>query len=234
MSNNLETAIVAYLLLAFAIGCDDSSSVPEEADQPVGAAVPQEKKSERTEAPAPAKVQDDQSGKTARTRLYSITEEDACTYFYPRWNLADDKLSRDVDRLLPELFGIMRLEYDGRNSSSPSWAAVAFCVLLDSPRADEIFKKLLCDKDTRMGTRLYALCGVYWTDRKIFKKYLSDFRDCDEDIEESSGCFIYRRKVKDIVARIENGYLPHMLMCYSWKPEYIKIHKQWCERRPRR
>jgi len=74
----------------------------------------------------------------------------------------------------------------------------AFRTILESAEADRAFKRLL--REAPPAGQLYALCGLYWTDKAFFdeavKPYLTDFRE----IVAQSGCVLWRRPIREVVA----------------------------------
>jgi len=74
---------------------------------------------------------------------------------------------------------------------------VTFRALSKNPQADAAFKQLLVDATT--AGKLYALCGVYYTDPAFFEKAVQPFRHSREEVPTVMGCIISRDTVGSIV-----------------------------------
>lgn len=81
----------------------------------------------------------------------------------------------------------------------PSQLVLAFYKLSKEPLADKAFKHLL--KEATLAGQLYALCGLYFTDRDFFTKAVEKYRNSDETVENMSGCMTFPVKIKDLVDR---------------------------------
>jgi HEAT repeat protein len=91
-----------------------------------------------------------------------------------------------------------------------SHEAIALRRILDSPCADAVFKDLL-EQGENTTVKLYALCGLYFTDHKAFEKALAPYLESDEDVRYQWGCIVDRRLVKDLARDLANGELPNDL-----------------------
>ena len=74
---------------------------------------------------------------------------------------------------------------------------VAFNTLLQEKAADEAFKSLLAE--AQIAGRLYALCGVYFTDREFFLQEIETYKTSGEEVQTMSGCLIHSERVSKIV-----------------------------------
>jgi hypothetical protein len=75
----------------------------------------------------------------------------------------------------------------------------AFRTILESGQADRAFKRLLREAPT--AGQLYALCGLYWTDREFFDEAVTRFLADSREIWVQSGCIVFQRPVSDVVAK---------------------------------
>lgn len=73
----------------------------------------------------------------------------------------------------------------------------SFNVILKEKAADEAFKSLLRQAPT--AGKLYALCGLYFTDYEFFRKEVGKYVKSDESVEVMSGCEIFSEKVAKLV-----------------------------------
>ena len=58
---------------------------------------------------------------------------------------------------------------------APSCNAIAFQVILEADTSDLVFKALL--QEATLVGKLYALCGVYFTDPDFFAGAVNEFRE---------------------------------------------------------
>src|SRR5262249_38318549 len=79
----------------------------------------------------------------------------------------------------------------------------AFRTLLESPHADAAFKQLLTEATT--AGKLYALCGLYYTDPAFFEKAVEPFRHSNDRIETVMGCIVSGNTVGAIVEKSGPG-----------------------------
>lgn len=73
----------------------------------------------------------------------------------------------------------------------------SFNLLLKEEAADEAFKGLLNEATT--AGKLYALCGLYFTDYETFQKETENLAKSAESVETMSGCLISSEKVANLV-----------------------------------
>jgi hypothetical protein len=85
----------------------------------------------------------------------------------------------------------------------------AFRTILNGHNADSLFKRLL--EEAKMPAKLYALCGLYYTDEERFRKEVEKFKNSKEEVETFRGCIISTETVgsiveskKDNVVRLES------------------------------
>jgi hypothetical protein len=64
--------------------------------------------------------------------------------------------------------------------ASRSWLARHLRLILDSPRADRILKALWAQP--KPAAKLYALCGLYWTDARAFTSGVDALRHCEDRV----------------------------------------------------
>lgn len=83
-------------------------------------------------------------------------------------------------------------------------AVLAYRTLIESPRAAEAF-----DEMARIATpegRMYALCGLYDTDPRLFAKDIKEItKDSGRVLSVGFGCSIFKEKVTDLLPRIQRG-----------------------------
>src|SRR5262249_40569585 len=82
-------------------------------------------------------------------------------------------------------------------AGSPSPEACAFRAVLDQPDADRLFKQLLAK--AHLPGRLYALCGLYFTDHEAFAKEIQPYRSSRDSVAIFQGCIMSRAKVASLV-----------------------------------
>lgn len=73
----------------------------------------------------------------------------------------------------------------------------SFNVILKEKAADEAFKALLNEATT--AGKLYALCGLYFTDYETFQKETGKYAKSEESVEAMSGCMIFSEKIANLV-----------------------------------
>ncbi len=211
---NSKTATIALVCLVLAAGCRRHTNHETPTSAVPGRTTPSET------APALTTV-------APMKDLCSDKVAEAYDHFYPSY-LRDENMTDEERREFRHFGGLMRLESNyvggGGNRSDHT---VAFCTILDSPQADKIFKNLLSNRDVPLGSRLYALCGVYWTDRKAFTQHLVEFRKSDEEIEWQNGCIVTRHRLKAILPDIESGRYPRALLAFSQQQRYRDTYAAW-------
>ena len=69
--------------------------------------------------------------------------------------------------------------------------------LLNEQNADAAFKSLLTNAKT--AGKLYALCGLFYTDYDSFEKEIESFRLSKETVTMVSGCEVYDESVSAII-----------------------------------
>lgn len=74
---------------------------------------------------------------------------------------------------------------------------LALRALLKSDQGDAAFKQLLAD--ATIAGKLYALCGLYYTDPGYFEQAVQPFRRSDKEVQTFMGCIISRDRVGSIV-----------------------------------
>ena len=79
----------------------------------------------------------------------------------------------------------------------PSAQACAFRTVLDQPDADRLFKQILTR--ARPAGRLYALCGLYFTDHERFLKEIPSYRKSADSVATFSGCLMGRAPIASLV-----------------------------------
>ena len=79
----------------------------------------------------------------------------------------------------------------------------AFRILLADPHADQAFKALIVSAPT--AGKLYALCGIYYTDPEQFEKYAAAFVSSRAQVETVMGCNVMSEPVSKIVKSTEPG-----------------------------
>jgi hypothetical protein len=75
--------------------------------------------------------------------------------------------------------------------------ACAFRTLIDQPDADRLFKGLL--GEAHLAGRLYALCGLYFTDPPRFKKEIQPYRTSRDSVATFAGCIMGRQPIAKLV-----------------------------------
>jgi len=82
-------------------------------------------------------------------------------------------------------------------AGSPSREACAFRTILDQPDADRLFRRLLAR--AHLPGRLYALCGLYFTDHDRFLRVIQPYRESPDSVATFQGCFYGREGVAKLV-----------------------------------
>jgi hypothetical protein len=95
----------------------------------------------------------------------------------------------------------------------------AFRVVLGEAGADKAFKKLL--SDATISGKLYALCGLYYTDPDYFQKAVEPFRHSDAKVKTFMGCIVSQWRVSEIVEQS----LPNVVRLKNRK----QTIKEWAE-----
>ena len=85
----------------------------------------------------------------------------------------------------------------------------AFAVLLAEPDAAAAFGELL--KRGRLAGQLYALCGLYLTNRPLFDRNMPRFQNRNGEVRRFYGCLLLAQPVGEIAPHIANGYWPSLL-----------------------
>lgn len=75
----------------------------------------------------------------------------------------------------------------------------AFRQMFREPDADAAFKSLLNSATT--AGKLYALCGIYYTDPAYFEKAVSRFLHSNQQVQTYFGCMVSSERVADIVQK---------------------------------
>ena len=89
-------------------------------------------------------------------------------------------------------------------------AVHAYRDLLDHPKADASFKKLI--ESATMPGRLYGLAGVYFTDPSSLPDLSKRFLGSSEAVPAFFGCILSDLQVKELAQRIVDGSLPRELL----------------------
>jgi len=124
----------------------------------------------------------------ALAHFYPVDDLEAFTLI-PNWRENENCMGRLFTFEGPVIYGAARI-----SERMAHWAA-----LLNSPDAEAAFTFLLTDPDTPTAGRLYALCGLYWMDRKAFTAALEQFKQNRSLIQTQVGCVGESRRVCDIV-----------------------------------
>jgi len=82
----------------------------------------------------------------------------------------------------------------GAIGSAHAWS---FRTILRQPDAKDVFEDLL--KRGHLAGQLYALCGLYLVDRKVFEARVAPYRDNTMQIWTQYGCVMRRQRVCDVV-----------------------------------
>ena len=82
-------------------------------------------------------------------------------------------------------------------AGSPSQEACAFRTVLDQPDADRLFKRMLVQ--AHVAGRLYALCGLYFTDHERFAREIQPYRGSADSVATFSGCIMGRQPIAKLV-----------------------------------
>ena len=134
-----------------------------------------------------------------------------------RWEVRDGRVCvRGVGWEAPapptSLYDAYRLlaESDRFTGMSEGFAAtipvevLAFAQVLESPKADAVFEDLF-HRGTPTG-QLWALCGLYHTDRPRFESLLARYRDRGEQVAFTQGCVTTHMPIARIIA--DGGLAP--------------------------
>jgi hypothetical protein len=97
----------------------------------------------------------------------------------------------------------------GFGGTTPS-TVHAYRDLLDHPKADASFKKLI--ESATMPGRLYGLAGVYFTDPSSLPDLSQRFLESSESVPAFFGCILSDVEVKELAQRIVDGSLPRELL----------------------
>ena len=71
----------------------------------------------------------------------------------------------------------------------PPAPVLAWRLVMESPHADAVFQHVL--RSSTLPGRLYALCGLYYTDPPLFQQVVASYRDLQDAVTVQSGCVIY-------------------------------------------
>jgi hypothetical protein len=85
----------------------------------------------------------------------------------------------------------------------PSRQACAFRRVLDQPDADKLFKQILAKAP--LAGRLYALCGLYFTDHEHFLRVIQPYRESADSVATFQGCIYGRAHVASLVELADRG-----------------------------
>jgi len=112
--------------------------------------------------------------------------------------------------------------------------AVAFRKILKSPNAKTQFKKLY--RSERLVTKLYGLGGLYFTDKKAFKKGLATLKNNQIPISMRQGCSAGSTTVASLInnesiSNFSSGYIPLELAGEGEK--LVEIVKAFEKRSPK-
>lgn len=80
----------------------------------------------------------------------------------------------------------------------------ALRVLKEDPKAGEAFAALIEDKDSKKAGQLYALLGLKWRDQEKFESLVPPFLEDKTQVEEQSGCIVFRMSVYFIAQEIRD------------------------------
>jgi hypothetical protein len=94
-------------------------------------------------------------------------------------------------------------------AGTPSSHYIAFNTLLDQKDATGIFEDLL-ERGYRAG-QLYALCGLYITNRSLFEANVDKFTTVSDSVRVLRHDMFDKRSVSDIVTEIREGKWPESL-----------------------
>jgi len=81
---------------------------------------------------------------------------------------------------------------------------LAWRIILQNPHRDSIFTTILSDA-SRPG-QLYALAGLYFTDRAAYYRAARDQRRRGGDISSTIGCIGAQRSVTSIIEEMDKGW----------------------------
>ncbi len=115
------------------------------------------------------------------------TVESGCSPSRPAFRPTATPTAREHDRALAllmttDVFADGHVGIDG----APSEQAMAFYVVLHSPRAAASFTALV--ENGSLPGKLYGLSGLYLTDRRAFKRSAEPFRASTDTVPTYSGC----------------------------------------------
>ena len=117
------------------------------------------------------------------------------------------QLSQEGQAAYQTLLAAKQFEADAIGyAAQPSNLVAAYRSLLKEAPADGAFKALL-DRATPAG-QLYALCGIYWTDRAFFLSVVDKHRSRSDYVKTQFGCIGGRQPASGIIRGIENGSYP--------------------------
>lgn len=109
-----------------------------------------------------------------------------------------EQLSPDGQKAYEMLLKAERFEQGAVGyAGTPSRFIESFNTLLKEKSADGAFKSLLREAGT--AGKLYALCGIYFTDYESFRKEIKKYAESGESVQTMSGCLISDEKVAKIV-----------------------------------
>jgi len=83
----------------------------------------------------------------------------------------------------------------------PSDEVCSFRTVLAQPDADALFKEILTKG--HLAGRLYALCGLYFTDHERFAHEIQPYRKSADSVATYGGCIMGRERVDRLVERSE-------------------------------
>jgi hypothetical protein len=82
-------------------------------------------------------------------------------------------------------------------AGTPSQEACSFRTVLDQPDADHLFKQILAKG--HLAGRLYALCGLYFTDHERFVREIQPYRRSADSVATYQSCIMNRARVASLV-----------------------------------
>ena len=80
---------------------------------------------------------------------------------------------------------------------APSREACSFRTVLDQPDAERLFKQILARG--HLAGRLYALCGLYFTDHEQFLEEIQPYRRSADSVDTYQACLMNRVPVARLV-----------------------------------
>jgi len=87
--------------------------------------------------------------------------------------------------------------------AQPSDESLAFARVFLEPDADAVFKQLLAQAN--VAGRLYALCGLYFTDPETFREKLAAYEANKNEVWVFMGCLKWQRGVSELVKSSSAG-----------------------------